>query len=356
MTEPLAQSRSTDTATVLESKNVLAWVGRGVSLAQLGRFQEAVAALNKAIDMNPQDALAHIIISELFLSLGNIDAAWDSVQTALAIRRDSGETWALRGRIEIEQRAYDSAIDSFKKAISVETGNASYLLWQAYACYLKAEFTLDAGSQRYEEQVLSIIRQLERAEKLCQEQMKSETRANILYFLGCFYHKTNDLIHARRRLRRCVKLDSSVRGCARELLENIWSYEVRPPLWRFWLASPLYAWPKRILSALLVLVIVALFLLHPFINSHLIVILFLHTLVIFEGAKVNWYIYGSLIGALILILVFPIIRRVKAKDIEVEVHAPPSVQPLFPPAMMAEMMGKLENWTRKDLIAPPVVE
>jgi tetratricopeptide (TPR) repeat protein len=257
--------------------------------------------------------------------------------------------------VEIERQAYDRAIDSFKKAISIDLCNPLHLLWQAYASYLHAEFILGPDNQRYQEQILSIIRGLERAEKLCQGQIKNEIGASILYFLGCFYHKTNDLIHAKERLQKCVKLDSPLKSSARELLENIWNYEVRPPLWRFWLTAPLYTLRKRILYVLIILSISTLILLYPFMGNNL-VVGFLGMWFMFVGPPVSAYFYSLVIGIFILILLFPIIRRIKAKDIEVEIHAPPSFEPLFPPAMMAEMMGKLEKWRKEDLSTPAPVE
>ncbi len=312
--------------------HALAWIGRGVSLAELGRYEEALIALRIAIDIDPKSALAHSMVGETLLDLGDLDSAVEEVKKSLNLDENSIDVWALKARVEIEKLDYDSAIVSLKKVISLDIGNPLHLVWWAYANYLKAEFTLESPTQHYKEKILSIITVLEKAENLSQKHINKEIRAYILYFLGCFYYKSKDILQAKERLKECAKIKSKIKGTARQLLENIWHYQIRPPLWRFWLTSPLYCWPKRFISIILVLCISGLVLLHPFIPDYL---------------KVNLNLYAFLISLLILILVFPMLRSIKAKDIEVEIHSPPPFELVLSPATMAEMIGKLEKEPRR---------
>ena len=67
-------------------------------------------------------------------------------------------------------------------------GNLRPLLWNAYAKYLKAEYSLNLNDKEYQEAIVAIIRELERANDLFKKSRKKEvdTKANILYYLGYF--------------------------------------------------------------------------------------------------------------------------------------------------------------------------
>ncbi len=250
----------------------------------------------------------------------------------------------LQGRIEIEEKKYAAASKSFKKANSLYIGNLELFLWNIYANYLEIEFTLvSKDKKRYQEEIIPIIRNLEKAETLSKKQKHGEEiRLYILYFLGCFYFKIEDFFRAKEKLEECVRLKSKspIKTYARELLRNIWNYRIRPPLWRWWLNSPLKRWLKIIGFFFLSLFISALLLLHPFIC------------VWFPELQVNWTIYILLIALLILILTSPCIKHVKARDIEVELHSveardievelysPPAFEPVLSPIIME---GKLKD-------------
>lgn len=68
----------------------------------------------------------------------------------------------LKGRIELEKQKYDSSIYYFKEAISLSPGNPLILVWEVYAKYLKAEVSFDPSDKRYQDLILSCIRELEK--------------------------------------------------------------------------------------------------------------------------------------------------------------------------------------------------
>ncbi|MDH4223990.1 MAG: tetratricopeptide repeat protein, partial [candidate division Zixibacteria bacterium] len=320
----------------------IALIGYGVSLSALGRYESALRVIHKAIDSNPKDVMAHNALVEIFLELGNHKSASEEVEKSLRIDEKSVDTWALKGRIEIEKQEYDKAIESFKKSITLNIANALLILWYVYANYLKAEFTVGTSEQRYQEKMLFIIRELERAEKLSRHDRKEDIKAHILYFLGCFYHKSKDFIRAKKKLHDCLKLRSKIKASARELLENIWNYQIRPPMWRYWLASPVYCWPKRLFFILVLLGISSLFLFHIIIPAKIIFV-FDGLIFVSDGLKINWNIYSFLIVILIFILLSPMIRRIKAKEIEIEIHSPLPFELALSTAAMAEIITKLEK-------------
>jgi len=306
-----------------------AWNGKGIALYNLGGYKEALRAHEKAIEINPKDTspYANANLGNLFLNLGDLENASENVKTALAINDKFTSALRLKGRIEIEEKNYDGAIKSFEEAIRSDLGNPLLLLWTAYAKYLKIESSFDPGDRKYQEEIFAIIRELERANEVSKKHGEKGVRAYILYFLGCFYHKSRDVFSAKERLKECVSLKSKspVEPRARELLHNIWNYAIRPPWWRWWWKSPLNCWLKRIGLAFLLFSIFSLLLLHPFIP---------------EWLPVNWSIYIILIAFLIFLLLSPSIERIKIKPIEVELRSPPSFEPAFSSAsMVAELKG-----------------
>lgn len=307
-----------------------AWANIGLALYNLGRYKESITAFEKAIKINPRLVEAHSNLGELLFNLGNLKGASKEVKKALDINLKYAEAWILRGRIKIEEQLYDSAAESFEKAIALDLGNPLLLLWHAYAQYLEAEFSSDTSLKRYREKIHSIIRELDRVEKLSKKHGK-KIRAYILYFLGYFYYKSKDMFTAKEKLEECIRLKSSIKSSARELLRNIWNYQIRPPWWRWWLTSPLHRWGKRIVFVILSLFILGLFGLHSFIPEWI------------YPLKINFTLYMFFIVLLLIIFFSPSIERIKAKDIEIEMRHPPPFEFVLSPAIMEEKIAKLET-------------
>ena len=245
----------------------------------------------------------------------------------------------------IEEKNYDTASKNFKKAISLDTGNPKPFLWEAYASYLKAKFTFDLKREEYQkkfqEELIGIIRNLERALSITKKS-GDEMRPYILYFLGCFYLKSEDIFSAKKKFEECIKLKSPIETSACEVLGNIWNYQIRPPWWRWWLKSPLDPWPKRIafsILAMFIFVIFASLLLHPFISWW------------FFSLQINWTLYGFLITFLIIILISPSIEYIKVREFEVSLCSPPSFGPVLSPMVMEEKIKEIEE-KYPELVSP----
>ncbi|PNS00585.1 hypothetical protein X928_04760 [Petrotoga miotherma DSM 10691] len=311
-----------------------AWSNKGVALSELGRHKDALKAHKKAIEIDPKNALAYTNLGELFFKLGNLKKASENVEKALKIESDLVPALNLQGRIKIEEKAYDAASESFKQAMSLDGANPVHFLWDTYTNYLKIGFNLDSEDKKYQEEIATIIRNLEKMNETLSKNQKQEKemRAYVLYFLGHFYLKSNDILTAKEKLEECIKLKSksSIKASARELLGNIWNYRIKPPWWRWWLNSPLYRWPKRFGFSILLLLISALLLLHPFIPGW------------FPLLQINWSLYAFLIVLLIIILFLPNIKRIQIKGIEVELQSPPPYEPVLSPTVMEEIMKEIE--------------
>ena len=309
-----------------------AWYNKGVALGRLGRHQDALDAYNKAIEINPQDALAYSNLAEVLFNLGALERASTNVNKAISLNDKLTSALLLRGKIEIEEKEYPKASESFAQAISSDLGNPLPLLWNAYAKYLGAESSSNPENREYQEEIVGIIRQLERANDLFKKGNK-ELRAYILYFLGCFHYKTRDMFEAKRKLEECVRLKSKspVESSARELLDSIWDYAIRPPWWRWWLSSPLNCGWKRVIFATSFFIL-ALLLAYPFMSAWL------------ATVEINATLHIVFILLLIVLLALPSIERIRARDIEVELRSPPSIEPVLSPSMMETKLKELEAY------------
>ena len=312
-----------------------AWYNKGVALGILGRYEEVLDAFNKAIEIDPQDARAFTNLAEAYFNLGDPEQASSKVNQAIKLNSKLTSALLLRGKIEIEQKKCHKAVQSFAQAVVSDLGKPLPLLWHAYARYLELECSYHPESKVYQEEIAGIIRQLEKANELFKKGNR-ELRVYILYFLGCFYYKTRDISEAVRTLKKCVGLKSEapIESLARELLDNIWSYAIRPPLWRWWLYSPLHRRLRRAIFSIISLLILALLVAYPFISAH------------FWTVPIELPLYTAII-ILLIILVLPTTERIKARDLEVELRPPPDIGPVLPPSMMEMKLKELESYPER---------
>ncbi len=298
-----------------------AWIGKGVVLIELEKYKKAMKALKKAIELDPKNVDAHINLGELFFNLGNLKGSSKKVQVSLDIDENNVLALNLQGRINIEKKDYYSAAESFEKAISLNIPEPSLFLWDAYANYLIIEYSPSSkiGKEYQEkENIALIIRKLERAKKISNIHEKEEVRAYILYFLGSFYYKINDIFTAKEKLEECIKLKSTIKKPARKLLENIWNIQIRPNWIEWWLTSPIHCWKKRIIFFIISVFIFRLFQ-YPIMNPEF---------------NTNWTPYYFCIILLFIILISPRIKSFKVKEFEIEMHSPPPFEFILSPSTM----------------------
>ena len=66
---------------------------------------------------------------------------------------------AERKKIYLEKKYYVNASDSFEAAIGSDLDNWRAHLWNAYAKYLKVEYSLNINDKKYQEEIAAIIRE-----------------------------------------------------------------------------------------------------------------------------------------------------------------------------------------------------
>jgi tetratricopeptide (TPR) repeat protein len=333
-----------------ENRTSRTWFNIGIAEYYRHKYQDAVKAYEKAVDLTPQDH-PNSLISDVYFNLGvlrfeigDIKGADRDVIDALKHNESLASAWALKGRICIENDECEEAIKCFHNAIAVGYAtDLTSLIWEAYARYLKAEFS--AAGER-EQQLVSVIRKLERVDSLAEKLSGKDTdeinsiRAHALYFLACSYCKLDDHLTSKRKLEECISLNTGtpIHILAHELLDNLWDTKMRPPWWRWWQTSTSrrIARAKKVifllLAALTILMILILFA-HPFIATK------------FPGVSIQWNVYLLTVALLIVIILSPSIEQIKAKDFEVKVQAPTSLEIIPSSAQMEQRLGAMQPET-----------
>lgn len=254
----------------------------GFACSKLGDFEGALLAYKKALETNPKNIHARNGLAELYFRLGNNKGALKELEASITEAPDNVFSRNLKGRIDLEEQAYEDALEAFRRALALDPENRKLLLWDTYARYIYAEASFGEESARFRHILLAAAGKLEKANldhnldlelensksekpkseypelknlklenlelkdlkgiNLKLEDLRSENkelRAYTLYFLGLFYYRTRYFQKATQRLEECVDLKTStqVEKSAVLLLKNIRAGPLRPAWWEWWLYS-----------------------------------------------------------------------------------------------------------------------
>jgi CHAT domain-containing protein/ribosomal protein S16 len=97
-----------------------AWYGRGFALNNLGRYDEAIASYDRAIEIQPDLHQAWYNRGFALNNLERDDEAIASYNRAIEIKPDKHEAWLNRGFALNNLGRYDEAIASYDRAIEIK--------------------------------------------------------------------------------------------------------------------------------------------------------------------------------------------------------------------------------------------
>jgi tetratricopeptide (TPR) repeat protein len=89
----------------------------------------------KSLELNPSDALCHMYYSHMLMCLRRFDEAVDQAHLGLELDPARPLVLGLYGVVMKSQGDYQSAIEHFKKAISIDS-SFIFAEWNLYECYL----------------------------------------------------------------------------------------------------------------------------------------------------------------------------------------------------------------------------
>ncbi len=113
-----------DKASIEGESLLIQGIEEGNALFNLGRFDDAIASYNKALEIKPDKDEAWYKRGNALFNLGRFDDAIASYNKALEIKPDKDEAWNNRGNVLFNLGRFDDAIASYNKAISLNPKNS----------------------------------------------------------------------------------------------------------------------------------------------------------------------------------------------------------------------------------------
>jgi tetratricopeptide (TPR) repeat protein len=326
---------------------------------KLKDFERALDAYKKAIDTNPKNSHARNGLAEIYFRLGNSKGALKELEASISEAPENAFSRNLKGRVELEEQAYEEALESFRRALSLDTENLELLLWDAYSRYMYAEVSLEEKNSRFRYMLLAAAEKLEKS-AIWKNSEDNELKAYALYYLGLFYCRARYFQKAVDRLDECLKLEvpAEVKKPAIMLLKTIHTGPLRPSWWEWWLDAKTHSLLKKMSFGLIFFFIFSLLLSHPAALSLPIISVpasYINYLSSLTG-NISWPIYGTeytiFILFLFFILLLPGFRQDRLHEEELEPLTPPYPDLDIPESILEEFGEKLE----RSLFSPEPME
>jgi tetratricopeptide (TPR) repeat protein len=307
----------------------------GFACSRLDDFERALWAYKKAIEINPKNFHARNGLAELYFRLGNSRGSLRELEASITEAPDNAFSRNLKGRVELEEQACADALESFMRALDLDSKDRRLLLWDAYARYMYAETSFEEENARFRHLILGAARKLEKA-ALSFGPADNELKAYALYFMGLFYCRARYFRKASGKLEECLRLETPTRVIkpASLLLKSIRTGPLRPTWWEWWLDSETHGLLKKAGFGFIILLIFS----------------FLPTF--------SWASYGReyllFILLLLAFLLIPEFRfgRWEREELELEVLTPPAPDFDIPASILDEFTERLE----KNLFSPEPME
>lgn len=338
----------------IDNKSDISFCLLGFACSKLEDFKKSLEAYRSAIKLNPKNVYARNGLAEIYFKLGNNRGALKELEPLISGDPENAFSICLKGRIELEEQAFEDILESFRRVLSLDTEDQKLLLWDAYARYMYAEVSFDEGSARFRNMLLATAGKLERA-GIYQKTENRELKAYTLYFLGLVYFRAGYFKRAARKLEECLEIKDSaeIRKSASLLLKNIRTGPLKPSWWEWWLDTRTNSTLKKTGFGLIIFLLIVLLLSHPaastlpfiswpssFINQ---IFSLTHTV------NLSWASYGkeysTLIVFLLSVLFFPEFNAVSQEneDLEFEPISPPAVNFDIPASILEEFTEILEE-------------
>jgi tetratricopeptide (TPR) repeat protein len=150
-------------ATCLHPASAIVWFVYGLTLHELGRYEEALEAFDKAIELKPDDVYFWAAKGNIVYELGRYEEALEAYDKTIELKPDEADIWAVgKAIVFVQLGRYEEALEACNKAIelkpddantwAIKGGNLVNLkrLEEAHASYDKAiELNPDNGKRWY---------------------------------------------------------------------------------------------------------------------------------------------------------------------------------------------------------------
>jgi tetratricopeptide (TPR) repeat protein len=108
------------------------WQQKGIQLANLGKYTEALNYLNRAVAIYPEDVTALVMRAVVLLHLGENEAALVDCDRALAINPKDKQAWLFKGVALNYLGRYKQCYTSYDRALGIERRSLGQKLVQIW--------------------------------------------------------------------------------------------------------------------------------------------------------------------------------------------------------------------------------
>ncbi|TNC47404.1 tetratricopeptide repeat protein [Rubellimicrobium rubrum] len=96
------------------------WSHLGAILLELGEIDEGTGALERALELDPNDWLGHCRYGTLMQSRGDMEASVRAIRTAVKLKPDQAWVWSHLGQLLMEQGLWQEAERALGEALSLD--------------------------------------------------------------------------------------------------------------------------------------------------------------------------------------------------------------------------------------------
>jgi tetratricopeptide (TPR) repeat protein len=109
-----------EAAAKIDSKRAEAYLGLGKALYELGKLDEALAALKKLADLVPNTVDAYLLTAEIQFAKNNVDAAIEALDRARGVASSDVSVFIRAAEIYVHAKRYTNASVYLNQAISMK--------------------------------------------------------------------------------------------------------------------------------------------------------------------------------------------------------------------------------------------
>jgi tetratricopeptide (TPR) repeat protein len=135
----------------LDQNLVYSWDGKGDALYYQERYDEALQAYEKVIELDPNSVNAWIMKGEVLNFLGRYDEALQAYEKAIELDPNSASAWCGKGNAFWLQNRYDEALLAYEKSIELDLNLAN--AWNGEGTVLNDQGKYDEAIKYYDEAI-----------------------------------------------------------------------------------------------------------------------------------------------------------------------------------------------------------
>jgi len=126
-----------DKAIESNPSNYNAWTNKGTVFFYQKEYGKAKEAFEKALELKPDYTLANVFLAKIFLYLGSSELSYEKINKALDFDIRNADAWRLKGQLQLKDKKYEEAVESFDHAFQYSKVDLFLVLWKAYVRYLE---------------------------------------------------------------------------------------------------------------------------------------------------------------------------------------------------------------------------